>query len=196
MKIKAYWIGFSGNYAHYLLEQECFSPQNPIIKIGFNLEFKETFSKLLTAVENVDDSFRKFSSFLLIQLLGIVYTLALINKEKKSKKENLIESILLEIHEKWNERLDFKEISADKNVSYVGFRKTFKEVTGTSPNQYQLLLKVRWAEQEILNSNLTLSEIAFLSGFESESYFSRIFKQKMGYSPSYIRKLKTTIIRN
>ncbi|AWV97464.1 AraC family transcriptional regulator [Arcticibacterium luteifluviistationis] len=184
-----YWIGFSGNYAHYLLEQECFSPQNPLIKVGFNSEFTNTFSKLMLAVENKDDSYRKFSSFLLIQLLGIAYTSALISKNKKTKKETLVESIIEEIHTNWNKHLDFKLISAKQNVSYVWFRKAFKEITGTSPNQYHIMLKIRKAEQQIQESNLTLSEIAYNSGFESESYFSRIFKQKMGYNPSELRKI-------
>lgn len=185
-----YWIGFSGNYVNYLLEQECFSPQNPIIKIGFNTEFTDTISKLRSATESKDDSYRKFSSFLLIQLLGIVYASALMTKEKKSKKENLIEEILEEIHEKWNQNIDLQELAAKRNVSYIWFRKNFKELTGTSPNQYQLMLKIRKAEQQILHSSLTLSEIAYNSGFESESYFSRIFKQKMGYKPSELRKAK------
>lgn len=185
-----YWIGFSGNYVNYLLEQECFSPQNPIIKIGFNTEFTDTISKLRSATESKDDSYRKFSSFLLIQLLGIVYASALMTKEKKSKKENLIEEILEEIHEKWNQNIDLQELAAKRNVSYIWFRKNFKELTGTSPNQYQLMLKIRKAEQQIQDSTLTLSEIAYNSGFESESYFSRIFKQKMGYNPSELRKAK------
>ncbi|WP_341224914.1 AraC family transcriptional regulator [uncultured Arcticibacterium sp.] len=185
-----YWIGFSGNYVNYLLQQECFSPQNPIIKIGFNAEFTNTISKLKTATESKDDSYRKFSSFLLIQLLGIVYASALMTKEKKSRKETLIEEILEEVHEKWNQNIDLQELATKRNISYVWFRKNFKELTGTSPNQYHLMLKIRKAEQQIQESNLTLSEIAYNSGFESESYFSRIFKQKMGYNPSELRKLK------
>jgi AraC-like DNA-binding protein len=50
------------------------------------------------------------------------------------------------------------------------------------------MLKIRKAEQMIQETSLTLGEIAYQSGFESEFYFSRIFKQKMNYNPSELRK--------
>lgn len=183
-----YWVGFSGNYTNYLLEQECFSAQNPIIKVGFDSEFLETFSKLIEVVEAREDTYRKLSSFLLIQLLGIVYASALLSKQKLTKKEKLINTMRDQIHKNWQSAIDFEGLSAQYHVSYVWFRKSFKEVLGISPNQYQLMLKLRKAEQLIQESNLTLAEVAYQSGFESEFYFSRIFKQKMGYNASDIRK--------
>lgn len=183
-----YWVGFTGAYAHFLLEHECFSPQNPVLKLGFNNAFFETFSKLIDTVESKDDSYRKLSSFLLINLLGIVYTSALLHKEKQPQKEDLIQKALLKIGSEWNQAIDFQRLSDEYNMSYVWFRKTFKEVTGTSPGQYLLLLKIRKAEALIVESSKTISEIAFMCGFESESYFTRIFKQKTGYLPSELRK--------
>lgn len=183
-----YWVGFTGNYARYILEQACFSPQNPIIKVGFDDEFLATFSRLIKNVEVKEDTHRKLSSFHLIHLLGIMYASALLSKQKLSKKEELINVMRDEIHNLWNTNIDFEKLSARFNVSYVWFRKTFKEVLGTAPNQYHLMLKIRKAEQLIQETNLTLSQIAFQSGFESEFYFSRIFKQKMNYNPSEVRK--------
>jgi AraC-like DNA-binding protein len=183
-----YWVGFTGSYAHYLLEQSCFSRQNPIIEVGFNNEFLETFSKLINATDAAEDSTHKMASFFLIQLLGIVYASALISKQKQSKKEEIVNKILAQIHKNWNTAIDFTMQSNAHNVSYVWFRKAFKEIMGTSPNQYQLMLKVRKAEQMIRESNLTFTEIAYASGFDSVFYFSKMFKQKMGYTASEIRK--------
>ncbi len=185
-----YWVGFSGTYAHYLLEQECFNPKNPIIKVGFNTEFLETFSKLIEVVEVREDSFQKLSSFLLIQLLGIVYASVLMSNQKMSRKAEIIDQIRNEIHKNWNKDIDFEALAKRFNLSYIWFRKTFKEVLGTSPNQYHLTLKLRNAEQLIQETNLTLAEIAYQSGFDSEFYFSRIFKKKMKYNASDIRKRK------
>jgi AraC-like DNA-binding protein len=139
-------------------------------------------------VEVKEDTYRKLSSFHLIHLLGIVYASALLSNQKLSKKEELINEMRDEIHQLWNTNIDFEALSARFNVSYVWFRKTFKEVLGIAPNQYHLMLKIRKAEQLIQESNLTLAEVAFQSGFESEFYFSRIFKQKMSYNPSEVRK--------
>ncbi len=183
-----YWIGFTGNYARHLLEQECFSPRNPIIKIGFNNEFILAFSKLIEVVEKNTDTLKKLSAFLLIQILGIVYASVLLLNQKRTKKEDLIHEILNYIHENWNRKIDFEKLAKSYNVSYIWFRKSFKEVLDTSPNQYQLMLKIRKAVEMIRETNFTLSEIAYQSGFESEFYFSRIFKQKMNYNASELRK--------
>lgn len=183
-----YWIGFTGNYAHHLLEQECFSPRNPIIKVGFNNEFIVTFAKLIEVIEKKEDTFKKLPSFLLIQILGIVYASVLLLNQKKTKKDELIHEILDYIHANWNKNIDFEKLAQSNNVSYIWFRKSFKAVLDTSPNQYQLMLKIRKAVEMIQETNLTLGEIAYQSGFESEFYFSRIFKQKMNYNASELRK--------
>lgn len=187
-----HWVGFSGIYAEYLLEQECFSPQNPIIKIGFNNEFFETFSKLIEVVEVKDKSYQTLSSFLLIQLLGIVYASALLSRQRLSKKEIIIQEIRNEIHEKWYTKIDFENLATKKNVSYIWFRKTFKELMGVAPLQYQLNIKIKKAEQLVKDTNCSLSEIAYQCGFDSEFYFSRIFKAKTGKNASELRK-KITI---
>jgi len=94
-----YWIGFTGNYARYLLELECFSPRNPIIRVGFNNEFITTFSKLLDVIEKKEETFKKLSSFLVIQLLGIIYASVLLLSQKRTKKDELIHEIVDYIHE-------------------------------------------------------------------------------------------------
>jgi len=183
-----YWVGFSGSYARYLLEQECFNPQHPIIKVGFNAEFIATFERLLDVMEVRVESFQKLASFLLIQLLGIVYTSALLNNQTLSRKEKIVGDVKKEINSRWPQDIDFEQIAARQGISYAWLRKSFKEITGTSLNQYQLMLKLRHAEQLIHTTDDTLSEIASRCGFESVHYFSRIYKAKMAVNPSELRK--------
>lgn len=183
-----YWVGFSGSYARHLLEQECFNPQNPIIKVGFNAEFLATFERLFDVVDIRDESYQKLASFLLLQLLGIVYTSVLLSNQKITRREKIIGDIKKDIHEHWNQAINFEQLAERFNVSYAWLRKTFKEVTGTSLNQYQLILKLRKAEELIHETNRTLSEIAIQCGFESVHYFSRIYKMKMNSNPSDVRR--------
>lgn len=182
-----YWIGFSGSYTQYLLEQECFNPQNPIIQIGFNEEFLAAFERLLEVVENRDAAHQKLASFLLIQLLGIIYTSVLYANRHISRKERVIAEVKKGINEIWYQNIDFEHLADQFNVSYAWLRKAFKEQTGTSLNQYHLGLKLRKAESMIHGSNHSLAEISALCGFESVHYFSRIFKQKTGLNPSTFR---------
>lgn len=183
-----YWVGFSGSFAKHLLEQECFNPQNPIIKVGFNTEFLATFERLLDVVEIREDSYQKLASFLLLQLLGILYSSALLTNQKFSRKEKIVGDIKKDISDHWQQDIDFEKLANKNGVSYAWLRKAFKEVTGTSLNQYHLLIKLRNAEQMIYETDSTLSEIAYSCGFESVYYFSRIYKSKMNINPSDVRK--------
>ncbi|AQG82340.1 helix-turn-helix transcriptional regulator [Spirosoma montaniterrae] len=183
-----YWVGFSGDYPRHLLEQECFNPQSPIIKVGFNVEFLATFERLFEVVEVREDSYLKLASFLVLQLLGVVYTSVLLSNQKVSRKEKIISDVKRDINERWQETIDFERLSDACNVSYAWLRKAFKETTGTSLNQYHLRLKLHKAEELIRDTGSTLSEISAQCGFESVHYFSRIYKQKMHINPSEIRR--------
>ena len=183
-----YWVGFSGAYPRHLLEQAAFNPQKPIIKIGFNTEFLTTFERLFNVVEVSDESRQLLASFLLLQLLGIVYTSVLTINEQTPRRERIIGDVCRAISDHWASPIDYGQLAGQHNVSYAWLRKAFKDVTDTSPTQFQLQIKLRRAEALIRNTTLTLSEIAVQCGFESVHYFSRMFKQKMGRNPSDLRR--------
>jgi AraC-like DNA-binding protein len=49
-------------------------------------------------------------------------------------------------------------------------------------------LRIEDAKLLLLNSELTVTEIAFSVGYGDSNYFSNIFKQKVGMSPRDYRK--------
>jgi AraC-like DNA-binding protein len=183
-----YWIGFSGTYAQFLLEQECFTPNNPVLKIGHNSEFLQTFSRMIQTAQSQDPQHYKLFSFLLMQLLGIVYTSALAERNSFSKKELIVQEVRNYLDRNWQQKHDLEGIAHQHNVSYVWLRKSFKELTGESLNQYLIERKLQKARQMVEGTNDSLSQIAFACGFESEFYFSRLFKQKVGVVASSLRK--------
>lgn len=67
------------------------------------------------------------------------------------------------------------------------FRKLFKYVTGYSPLNYLLHLRIEHAKRQLqqYHSIRTIKEIAVSSGFSDPYYFSRVFKQHEGISPQY-----------
>jgi AraC-like DNA-binding protein len=80
------------------------------------------------------------------------------------------------------------ETCADKiGLSCSHFHALFKEQTGFSPKAYwnnNLLLR---AKVDLKYSNLTITEIAVKYGFSSIHYFSKMFRKKMGCTPSEYR---------
>ena len=72
------------------------------------------------------------------------------------------------------------------NPSY--FSRVFKKATGTSFSQYLIDLKLEYAKKLLCETNMTIADICFGSGFGSLSNFSKYFKTKFKMSPNDMRK--------
>jgi len=75
---------------------------------------------------------------------------------------------------------------ANHNADY--FSRIFFESTGERPLQYLRNKRIERAQVLLSTTDMRFSQIAEEMGFESLSYFSKMFKQVTGLSPSYFRK--------
>jgi len=67
------------------------------------------------------------------------------------------------------------------------FRKT-KALLGESPNDFIQQVRLKKASQLLLESDLTVAEVAYQSGYSSPGYFATAFKGRYGCSPSEWRE--------
>ena len=183
-----FWVGFNGHYVEYLMRQDCFNPQNPVLKVGFDSEILNIFIRLMDISKQESTVFSQMASCFVIQLLGLVNASALMVDRTKSQQEQIIQTIRFKIHNNWDKNPNLETLAAESNISYDWFRKAFKEIIGVAPGQYLLDLKIQKAAQMLRQTNLTISEIALKTGFDNEFYFSRMFKIKMVCTPSSYRK--------
>ncbi len=137
-----FWVGFNGSYVDYLMQQDCFNPQNPIIKVGFNSEILNIFLRLIAVSKQENLVFSQMASCFVIQLLGLVNASALMIDSNKSRQEQIIQAIQYKLIENWDKDLNFELIATENNISYDWFRKAFKNVVGVSPGQYVLNIKI------------------------------------------------------
>lgn len=68
------------------------------------------------------------------------------------------------------------------------FRRLFREKYGLAPMKFRLQLLHERACRLLLNTNLSVKEISFQLGYESQNYFSRTFKKVEGVSPAHYRE--------
>jgi len=85
-----------------------------------------------------------------------------------------------------------ENISVDDIVSAVGFSKyyflrTFKELTRNTVIHYLNTIRIQRACQLLAEQNISISEISSLCGFDSASYFTKVFKRYTGQLPSEYR---------
>lgn len=76
------------------------------------------------------------------------------------------------------------------NISSSHLSKQFKILTGVGLNEYINLTRVNASESLLLNTNLSITEIAFKCGFNDSNYFTRVFKKHKGITPKAYSKQK------
>ena len=65
----------------------------------------------------------------------------------------------------------------------------FKKVTGKSFSEYLTEIRIRQAIEYLNTTQLTVREIASLTGFSSPNYFSEVFLKKQGLPPNKYRRM-------
>lgn len=99
-------------------------------------------------------------------------------------QKKIVQETLLYIEDHYRDRIDIAELSRLAGVSQQYLSRLFRTETGVSPVKYINRLRVKKAKELISGTHLNISEVAFQVGFDSLYYFSRVFKQYEGISPS------------
>lgn len=81
-----------------------------------------------------------------------------------------------------------EEASNMANVSYYHFSRLFKKATGFNYQNYCNHIRLQYAEELLLHSDLSIAEIAAAIGMETNSGFTRLFKRIHGISPMQYRR--------
>lgn len=184
---KEYWIGFKGYYPDALMRQGFFKTGSPVIQLGLNENLLSLMSGILDKVRTAEAGYHQIVSGMALQTLGQVLALSTHHGLGNDANEQLIAKAKFYLKEHLDGPLDMLELVRELSVSYSKFRKLFKETTGQSPHQYHLNLRLDRAKELLGNSDLTISEVAYRSGFDSVFYFSRLFKKKNLVAPSNYR---------
>lgn len=88
-----------------------------------------------------------------------------------------------------------RAVCAALDLSYETARRTFRRDNGITFNQYIKGRLIQEASMQLLLTDRTIQQIAAGLGFGDEFYFSRLFKQKMEYSPREYRRINAVLRR-
>lgn len=80
------------------------------------------------------------------------------------------------------------DVAAAVNLSEPHLARIFKAVTGRGVMDHLVELRMRHAQVMLLDSTMSVTQVAHAVGITSFSYFSKAFKEATGVTPSYFRK--------
>ena len=86
-----------------------------------------------------------------------------------------------------NVALDTNMICQLMGMSRNALYRKIMALTGMSVIPYLRALRLQKAEELLMNSTLSIAEVAYAVGFDNPGYFSRVFSEEKGASPSSFR---------
>lgn len=92
------------------------------------------------------------------------------------------------IEENYKTKLYLDELALLIHSDRFNLCRKFKAVTAGTVFDYINFVRLKKAEELLLENNLTTTEIAFECGFTSIQYFNKVFKNSMGCSPTTFKK--------
>lgn len=156
-------ILFDGNTAMKLM---------PSIKSLTSTNGIKDFIKLLKLLRELADS---KSQRLLSQ--NVVRDSAYENSDRLRKVHEFIK-------QNYSRKILLKEISAVVNMSQSSFNRFIKKRTGKTFIEYMNNKRIAHATELLIETDMSVGEIAYRSGFNSIANFNRLFKQLKSTSPS------------
>lgn len=109
-------------------------------------------------------------------------------RENKKSKENYVEKACQYINKNYD-----KAITVEKIAEYLSLNKNyliriFKKELNITPNHFVLKTRLFYAKLMLLQTDLTIKDIALSCGFNTPSYFIKCFKENFKKSPAVYKK--------
>lgn len=104
-----------------------------------------------------------------------------------SNEDLLLKKLLCYIDSNYSEEIDLKQISNSANISISTCNRLFQSQLKISPVQYLTNVRIEHSRILLKETNRTLIDISLSCGFNSPSYFCRVFKKRYHVSPIQYR---------
>ena len=101
--------------------------------------------------------------------------------------DDRIGAVLRSMHADVTHRWTLDELAGIAGMSRSAFAASFKSLVGSPPLEYLIQWRMSLARDALRHGTRSISELAFATGYESESAFSTAFRRVVGYSPKEFR---------
>jgi len=184
-----YWVHFEGAADDDYVRLLDLPSDFPVLPIGVVPKLVADFEALTDIRETgYNPTAFVFASNHLKQLFG--YLAVLRPRISRSARPPLdLDAIHEHMQAHLHDRIDLDGLAAVAGLSRFHFARKYKQLTGASPVQAFIHLKIERACQLLDVSERTVTDIAASLGYDDAYYFSRLFGKIVGMAPSAYRRL-------
>ena len=182
-----YWVGFKGAYFSRLLEEGRFSKETVFFETGLHDLILSFFNQIIDEVRNQRPLYQLKTCAHILSLIAEMLT-----RERRKGQPNFYEKIVANAKYYMESNvygaINLPAIADQLGISTSRLNEIFKTYTSMTPYQYYIQLKIHKTESLLEQEDISVKEAAYRMGFEDQYYFSRLFKNKTGVSPSDWKK--------
>ena len=170
--------------------QDVFEP----ICLSFSKEDSAKAEALIADMLEIYESRAAYSEVL---LRGMLYRLIILMWEKHIKNdsqrfraalsEEIIE-VMYYLEQNYKDDIRLSDAASAAGFSEGHLSRLFSSQVGVPFSEYLVNIRLRHVKEQLLNTDLTVSEIAFQTGFANADYLSACFHRHEGMTPTAFRK--------
>lgn len=183
-----FWCHFTGGQVARLLEECGISPRRRVFATPPSSDFQWLFLQMIRELQLRQTS---YETILEMNLRHILLLLAREGAEEATADNAMlgeIENAIRHFNMHYNWDIVVKDYAESHLMSPYWFSQSFKKVTGTSPTQYIISVRMANAMNLLDNSDLTIAQVAAAVGYENTQYFHRLFRKHTGMTPKEYRR--------
>jgi AraC-like DNA-binding protein len=178
-----YWVGFKGEHADSLCRAGFLASSRPFFAAGLRNGILAHYTQIFDLVRNQEPLYQLKAGALILGLVAEILSCERLSAQA-GHAESLVARAKFLMEENVDGEINLNGIAEPLAVSTSHLNEAFKSYTSMTPYQYFISIKIGRAK-ELLERDLPVKQVAGLLGFSDEYYFSRLFKNKTGISPSH-----------
>ena len=182
------WIHFNGPTVPTVYEKYKERGGRPIFEPVKKEEIESLWTDLMLTARSDDYMRDMIINSLLSNLLVQVMKESWHPEEQMSPKRSGISEIHEYLTTHYSEKITVEDLSSRFLISPSYLAHSFKEQYGTSVTSYLLGVRITKAKQMLRFSDEKIEEIGYKVGIGAPAYFSRVFKEIEGVTPSTYRE--------
>ena len=179
----------NGHYFSVYITDDCLNKFSQYAKVPH--EFTEKNSYLVFLARRLQQEFGNWQDCspliaegLALEMLGYA---AKKNVGIERKRPKWMSKIVEKLNEEFTEKHTTEKLAAEVGLHPVHLAAAFRKFHNLTIGEYVKKKRIEYAMQLLSENEISLSEIAYRSGFSDQGHFTRVFKNITGITPGVFR---------
>ena len=183
-KAEYFWCHFTGSEVEALLADCRIEDHTMVFSPGTSSDFRWLFLQMIRELQTKQDRYDTILQMNLRHILLLLGRHPITEQETGGTMLGEIENAIRFFDMNYHYPIEIQQYAESHLMSPYWFSQHFKKVTGCSPAQYLIALRMSNAMNLLDNTDHTVAQVALAVGYENTQYFHRLFRKHTGMTPS------------